>query len=215
MKKLSKITGLYAIVDTAFSPQYSHVELAHLVLMGGCKILQLRIKSPQKNWQDVFAAAKKIMELKGEFDFTFIINDFVDVAGEVGADGVHVGEHDEPIAEIRKRLGNNATIGYSAHSIEEALAAERAGADYIAFGAIFPTKTKGAGHPVQGVERLGELCKMIKRPVVAIGGINRSNIKSVISAGADSVAMITGISQAENVVAEVKFYADCFDNSWQ
>ncbi|MBI2974858.1 MAG: thiamine phosphate synthase, partial [Deltaproteobacteria bacterium] len=84
------IKGLYAIVDNAFSPKYSHVELAHLVLLGGCKLLQLRMKSTASLWsREVYDTAKKIMELKKKFEFTFIINDYIDVAGEVGADGVH------------------------------------------------------------------------------------------------------------------------------
>ncbi len=105
----NKIAGLYAIVDTTFSPQYSHSELAQLMLLGGCGLIQLRMKppSPQPSpsrgeggtlWnQRVFDEAKKIMELKKKFDFTFIINDYMDVAAEVGADGVHVGANDTPV----------------------------------------------------------------------------------------------------------------------
>ncbi len=208
----NKIQGLYGIVDTTFSPKYSHYELAHMLLLGGCKILQLRIKlATGSSWnQDTFDAAKKIMELKKSFDFTFIINDHADIAGELKADGVHVGANDTPVEEIRNNLGNGYIIGYSSHSIEEALEADRGGADYIAFGAIFPTKTKGPGHPVQGIEKLKVLCKQAKKPVVAIGGINRANINDVIAAGASSVAMITGLTQAEDVVEETKWYVEKF-----
>lgn len=223
---MGDIKGLYAIVDNTFSPKYSHVELAHLILLGGCKILQLRIKGDrhacQKTrqarddnplWnQEAFDAARKIMEFKKKFDFTFIINDYVDAAVEVRADGIHVGKSDMDIKDVRNRVGGRMIIGYSSHSIDEALEAEKRGADYIAFGAIFPTKTKGPGHPVQGIEKLKELCSKIKKPIVAIGGINRSNIKDVISAGADAIAMITGITQANDVVEEIKWYMNKMTN---
>lgn len=188
--------------------------------------MQLRMKEPNTGdrhaplcgarddklkWnQRVFDEGRKIMELKKKFDFTFIINDYMDVAAELGADGIHVGANDAPVEEIRKRLGSKYIIGYSSHSIEAALEAERRGADYIAFGAIFPTKTKGPGHPVQGLEKLKKLCTQVARPVVAIGGINCGNIDGVISAGASAVAMITGITQAKDVVAETRFFTEKF-----
>lgn len=148
------------------------------------------------------------MTLKKNFDFTFIVNDFVDVAGEVGADGVHVGANDLPVSDIRKRLGKNFIIGYSSHSIDEALAAQRLGADYIAFGAIFPTKTKGPGAPVQGIGKLKGIRDKISKPIIAIGGINRSNIEDVMLSGADAVAMITSITQAKDIVTETKWYVE-------
>lgn len=203
-----KIQGLYAIVDTTFSPQYSHAELAQLILLGGCRLIQLRMKAPQ---QLVFEEGKKIMELKKRFDFTFIINDHVDIAGELKADGVHVGPNDTPVREARKRLGHRFIIGYSSSKgFDHGIAAEQDGADYIAFGAIYPTRAKGPDHPVQGLERLKHICSNIKRPVVAIGGINRSNIDDVLSCGPASVAIIRGITEAKDVVAETRFFVERF-----
>lgn len=200
------IKGLYAIIDNTFSPEYSHVQLAHLALLGNCKLIQLRMKRPFK---EVFDTAKKIMELKKNFEFTFIINDYVDVAGEIGADGVHVGPNDTPVKEARRMLGKNFIIGYSSSGgIELGLAAEKNGADYIAFGAIFPTKAKGPNHPVQGLQKLKDLCKKASGPVVAIGGINKSNIDSVLTCGVSSVAMIRGITQAKDIVAETRWYVE-------
>lgn len=207
-----KIKGLYTVIDNIFTPQYSHVELAHLVLLGGCKLIQLRMKDAQAKglWsKPVFDTASEIMKLKNDFDFTFIVNDYVDVAGEVGADGVHVGPNDTSVADVRKMLGSKFIVGYSSSKgVEMGLVAERQEADYIAFGAIYPTKAKGPDHPVQGLKKLTEFCSMIKKPVVAIGGINKFNIDDVIQCGVSSIAMIRGVTEAKDVVEEVKWYVE-------
>lgn len=210
MSSDKKIKGLYAIVDNTFSNKRSHVELAGSFLIGGAPILQLRIKKPgSSTWnREVYDVAKNIMKFKEKYNFTFIINDYVDVAAEVGADGVHVGFNDMPVEEIRKRTNSRLIVGYSAHSIGEAIVAERRGMDYVAFGAIYPTKTKGPGHPIQGIDKLKELVKTIATPVVAIGGINRLNVGDVIRAGASAAAMITGLTQAKDVVGETKWYVN-------
>lgn len=210
----NEIRGLYAIVDNTFSPKKSHFELASEFLIGGCKVLQLRIKKPGGALWDseIFEVAKEIMELKKRYDFTFIINDYVDVAAELKADGIHAGSNDMPVDEIRKRVGPDYVIGYSSHSIDEALAAEKNGADYVAFGAIYFTKTKGPGHPVQGVDKLKELVKKLNVPAVAIGGINRANIDEVLLSGVASVAMITGLACADDVVAETRWYVNKISN---
>jgi thiamine-phosphate pyrophosphorylase len=212
-----EISGLYAVVDNVFTPQFSHVELVQKILLGGCRLIQLRMKNTKAAglWSDeVYKAAREIMKFKKEFDFTFIINDFIDVAGEVCADGVHVGPNDTPVAEARKRLGKNFIIGYSSsRGIDLGIAAEHLGADYIAFGAIFPTKAKGPDHPVQGLARLKEICTKIKKPVVAIGGINRTNIDDVLECGVSSVAMIRGLTEASDIVEETKWYVDKITNN--
>lgn len=217
MKREQKMRGLYAIVDSGFCPQGNLAALAHQYLAGGCRILQLRMKGPQRGSdleiEEALQAqrlrvAREIMRFKEAYDFTFFLNDDVEVALAVGADGVHVGEHDEPVQSIRERVGDRLRIGYSSHSLEEALAAEDAGADTIAFGAIFPTATKGPGHPVQGLERLAALAQKVHVPLIAIGGINRQNVRNVVEAGADAVAMITALAQAPDVVAETKWFVD-------
>lgn len=204
----NKIKGLYAIVDNTFSQHMSHYELASLLLIGGCRTLQLRIKKENpSSWdKNVFEIAKEIKNLKKRYDFTFIINDYVDVAAEIRADGVHVGVNDAPIEEIKSRVGNRLFVGYSSHSIAEALDAEKRGADYVALGAVFPTQTKGPGHPVQGLDTLKTLVSRVQVPVVAIGGIKRSNIGDVMSTGVCSVAMITALTQAKNIVTETSWY---------
>jgi len=200
--------GLYAICDTSFSPQYSHETLAELLLEGGVKILQLRMKD--QSLKLIEEKAKKILELKKKYEFTFILNDAVDLATELPVDGIHVGENDLPVTEVRKQVGAYKLIGYSSHSLAEALQAEQAGANYVAFGAIFPTKTKGPGHPVQGLKKLRDLVKAIQIPVVAIGGIQKNNIQEVLQTGVACVAMITALTQASNVKVAAQEFVQCF-----
>ncbi len=202
-----QIKGLYAIADSAFCPTGSLPALVRGFLDGGCRTVQLRVKGTDEVSCSRMAMenAVEIMKLKSGYDFTFIVNDHVDAALEAGADGVHVGEFDEPVQSIRERAPK-LVIGYSSHSIEEAMRAEAAGADYIAFGAIYPTHTKGPGHPVQGIGRLRELAQSVRVPVVAIGGIGRANIDEVLSTGVRAVAMISAISQAPDVTAETAWF---------
>lgn len=203
-----KIKGLYAIADSRWNPCGGLPALVQKFLEGGAKIVQLRVKDGKKD--DVLSIARQIMVFRGGWDFTFIVNDHADVAVAAGADGVHVGENDEPVLAIKKRFGEKLIVGCSSHSIGEARLAEADGADYVAFGAIYPTRTKGPGHPVQGIEKLKELVNTVNAPVVAIGGIGRDNIDEVLSAGARSVAMITALSQADDIASETKWFADKF-----
>lgn len=148
--------------------------------------------------------AREIIQLKKEADFTFIINDDPEMVTEVGADGVHLGQNDRSIKEARKIIGPEKIIGRSTHSLEEALVAQREEADYIAFGAVFPTSSKPPGHIVVGLEGLREVIRRVSIPIVAIGGINRSNIGSVLETGVQAVAMISALTQSENVEEETK-----------
>jgi thiamine-phosphate pyrophosphorylase len=127
-----------------------------------------------------------------DFDAALVVNDHPDIALAAEADGVHLGQDDLPLREARKIMGKDAIIGISTHTIEQAIIAQKDGADYIGFGPIFHTTTKDAGSP-QGTDRLREVKKHIDIPVVAIGGINITNIRSVIEAGADAVAVASAI----------------------
>ncbi len=209
MSNSKKIRGLYAICDTTFSPQYSHLELAQKILAGGCKILQLRMKGEQ-DLSKVKKIAEEILKLKKQYDFIFILNDYVELAAALPVDGVHIGEDDLPIAVTRQIVGPDKIIGYSSHSLEEALNAQKEGANYVALGAIFPTKTKGPGHPIQGLEKLKEVVRNVKIPVVAIGGISLENIQSVIDTGVSSIAMITALSQAQDITQSSQTFSSFF-----
>ena len=189
------IRGLYVIVDNA--------DLAQKCLQGGARIIQLR----QKN-QNQKVEAFRIADLKKKVDFIFILNDDPHLVLETGADGVHLGQGDMPIIDARKLLGKNKIIGKSTHSVEEALIAQSEPTDYIACGAIFPTAAKGPEHPVIGLEGLRAIRKVVGKPLVAIGGINRSNVSQVIAAGADAIAMISALR--ENTGPEVSFYRGLF-----
>ncbi len=201
--------GLYPIIDNTFCPHISHVRLAEQYLLGGATTLQLRIKKAATFWDpDVFEIAKKIVALKKWRPFTFIVNDYIDVAAEIRADGVHVGANDLPISEVQKRIGNSFLIGYSAHSLTEATQAAKEGAGYVALGAIFPTRTKGPGHPIQGLKILRQVVQDVSVPVVAIGGIDRANVQSVLDTGCAAFAMITGLCLAKDIVQETKWFVE-------
>lgn len=204
----ASIQGIYAIADPAYAPAGDPVGFARRCLEGGAQVLQLRVKFQDKS--RILDWAHQIVAMKKKFPFTFIVNDSVDVALEVGADGVHVGEGDLPIPEVRQCLGEKMLIGYSSHALGEAMAAAKSGADYVAFGAIFPTKTKGPGHPVQGLEKLRAVVQGVKVPVVAIGGITRKNFDSVRETGVAAIAMITGLTEAKDVTHEVRSYCRRF-----
>ncbi|MBA3071153.1 MAG: thiamine phosphate synthase, partial [Nitrospirae bacterium] len=142
--------------------------------------------------RDIYREALMLRKLTDKFGAVLIVNDYTNIALAVNADGVHLGQSDLPIKEARKIFGGKKIIGISTHSIEEAIAAEKGGADYIGFGPVFHTKTKNAGAP-KGIAMLKEIKKHVKIPVVAIGGINTENLKSVLDSGADAVAVASGI----------------------
>lgn len=203
---MKSIKGLYAIADHKWNPLSDISELVYRYLQGGSKVVQLRMKDCAP--EEVYAAANRIAEYKDCFDFVFIVNDYIDVARKVGADGVHVGKNDMPMAQVRKALGDKFLIGYSSHSFEEALKAQEEGANYVALGAIFPTATKRPGYPILGVEELKKVTGALKVPVVAIGGIKRGNVADVFSAGASAAAMITALTNADDIVSETRWFVE-------
>lgn len=201
------LKGLYAIVDNTAVPHLPHVDLARALLEGGARLLQLRMKSrPPK---EVTPVAKQILQLKREFEFTFLINDYPELARELGADGYHGGRDDPPVEAVREKLGPHQLIGYSAHSAAEAIEAASRGADYVAFGAIYRSPSKGHDHPIQEIERLREVVLKSKIPVVAIGGIGRHNIREVLATGVASIAMISSLIRPTlaETINETKFYS--------
>lgn len=175
-------------------------EIVTSALRAGVRCIQYREKDKAR--RDIYREALILKKLTNEFGAAFIVNDYADIALAVNADGVNLGQEDLPLKETRKILGKGKIIGVSTHNIDEAIAAEAGGADYIGFGPIFHTATKDAGKP-KGIAALREIKKLIKIPVVAIGGINIENLRSVIDSGADAAAVSSAIIHgniADNVI---------------
>jgi len=160
------------------------------VLKAEVKWVQYRDK--EKSRREVYEQSVILRKLTKDFNAVFIVNDYADIALAVNADGVHLGQEDLPLREARKIMGRNKIIGISTHSLEQAEEAERGGADYIGFGPVFHTATKDAGEP-KGTDVLKDVKSAVRIPVVAIGGINLKNLKSVLDAGADAVAIASAI----------------------
>lgn len=206
MKK--EIKGLYAIVDPSYRPDIPPEELARFYLLGGARVIQLRQKMGEKG--EIASNAKKILFLKKEFNFIFIVNDCPEMALAVEADGVHLGQADMPSCKARELLGENFIIGKSTHSLFEAQQALKEPVDYIALGAVYPTKAKPEGHPVVGLEVLRDVLKISNKPVVAIGGINRTNASDVVNTGVSAVSMISALCQQERGLEEAQFFSGLF-----
>ncbi len=164
------------------------------VLQAGVKWVQYRDKESDRCC--LFETAVELRELTRKAGAFFIMNDHPDIAAAVDADGVHLGQDDMPVAEARKVLGSEKVIGISTHSIAEAVEAERGGADYIGFGPVFSTSTKDAGKAI-GTDMLARVRSEVNIPVVAIGGITAGELPRVVSAGAQAVAVASGILQGE------------------
>jgi thiamine-phosphate pyrophosphorylase len=181
--------GLCLITDHSIC-SLSHEDMVLNALKAGVKWVQHRDKKGFR--RAVYEESMRLRQITKDFDAVFIINDHADIALAVDADGVHLGQDDLPLREARKIMGKDAIIGISTHTIEQAIAAQKDGADYIGFGPIFHTTTKDAGDP-QGTGVLREIKKHVHIPVVAIGGINIGNVRAVIGAGADAVAVASAI----------------------
>ena len=194
---------LYVIITSGMC-RGSVRETARQAVAGGADAIQLREKQVSDN--QLLALAAELRGLADETGKLFLVNDRADVAAIVGADGLHLGQHDLPIAEARRLLRPGAIVGRSTHNIEQAKAAVTEGADYVALGPIFQTTTKDAGAPV-GPELLKRALAEIELPVVAVGGINARNISQLTCAGAKCVAVCSAVTSADNpeaAAAEIK-----------
>lgn len=187
---------LYVIVDPLDTGR-DPVELVRGVLAGGAKLLQLRLKHVATG--ELLRQAELVRGLAAAAGATFIVNDRADIAVAVGADGVHLGQTDLPIAAARTVVGADRLIGFSTHSETQLAEAASLGADYLALGPIFATTSKSAADPVLGAERLRAARALTTAPLVAIGGITAATAPSLIAAGADAVAVIAAIVRATNV----------------
>ncbi len=188
---------LYVIIDIGAQNKNPPDKLAEEALRGGADLLQLRYKG--NNLRRLLEWGEKIKQPAIDAGVPLIINDRVDVALALDAAGVHLGQQDLPLDIARRILGKKRLIGISCNNLEEALAAQSKGADYISMGPIFPTISKADARKQLGVSLIEDFNRHINIPWVAIGGINLDNFSSLIKAGARRVAVISAISQAEDV----------------
>lgn len=174
-----------------------HLEVAAGALEGGARAVQLREKrlSDRALWE----LGQQMRRLTREHKAILIVNDRVDIALAVGADGVHLGEEDLPVAAARRMMGPEAIIGASVASAQEARAAEEEGASYVSVGSIFPTASKADAGEAVGISAIGEIKHAVRLPVLAIGGIKCDNVETVIRGGADGVAVLSAIAEAEDM----------------
>lgn len=186
---------LYAVTDRAWTGKMTLSEQVEAALKGGITCLQLREKHLS---DDAFLAeAKTIGQLCGQYGVPFIINDNVNVALACGADGIHVGQDDMAAGDVRARVGKDMIIGVSVHTVEEAIKAERDGADYLGLGAVFHTDTKGDAEDMTA-ETLKSICDAVSIPTVAIGGISAKNVAKLTGSGVDGIAVVSAIFAAED-----------------
>ena len=187
---------LYAVTDRAWTGVQTLYQQVECALKGGVTCVQLREKDLPE--AEFLAEAREIGALCRAHGVPFIINDNVEIALACGADGVHVGQSDMEAGCVRAAVGEGMMIGVSARTVEEALAAQRAGADYLGVGAVFSTSTKLDAETVSH-QTLKDICAAVDIPVTAIGGINRDNILELSGTGVDGVALVSAIFGAEDI----------------
>ncbi|MEK3885462.1 thiamine phosphate synthase [Paenibacillus sp. PL2-23] len=187
---------LYAITGEVFHPGRELIDVMEEAIKGGVDIIQLRDKTSGR--EELLKKAKALRELTRQYQVTFIVNDHIDIALEVDADGVHLGQGDVPLVEARRLVGDKI-IGISTHAIEEALLAEQQGADYIGVGPVFPTATKADVVDPVTVAYVREVAERVRIPFVAIGGIKLHNVDEVIAAGATRICAVSEIVGSPDV----------------
>lgn len=192
---------LYAVTDRAWVGRQTLYEQVESAIKGGATCVQLREKELSE--EAFLAEAFEIGRLCRSYGVPFIINDNVKIAIECGADGVHVGQSDMQAYDVRAIAGDKMIIGVSAKTVEQALAAQNAGADYLGVGAVFSTSTKLDATGIS-FDALKDICKSVDIPVVAIGGINKNNILKLSGSGADGVALVSAIFAAEDIEKECR-----------
>ena len=192
---------LYAVTDRAWVGTKSLYEQVKEALENGVTCVQLREKELSE--EDFLKEAKQISTLCKEYKVPFIVNDNVNIAIACKADGIHIGQEDMELTNVRKLVGEDMIIGVSAHTVEEAIKAQEGGADYIGIGAVFATSTK-TDVDVLSFETLRSICEAVDIPTVAIGGIKKDNICKLKGSGIDGVAVVSAIFAAKDIATATK-----------
>lgn len=188
---------LYVITDQKLSRGLTHDQIAEKAVMGGADAIQLRDK--HCSGKELMSYALKIREITRRHGALFFVNDRLDIAIASEADGVHLGQDDMPLSMARKISPPGFIIGISAGTVEEAIEAEKGGADYVGAGPVYGTLSKSDAGPACGICLIEDIKKRVSIPVVAIGGINENNVGEVLKAGADGVAAISAVISQEDV----------------
>ena len=201
MKCEKKTMLLYAVTDRAWVGKQTLMEQVEDALKGGATCIQLREK--ELDDENFLQEAVEMKHLCDKYLVPFIINDNVEIAVKCNADGIHVGQSDMEAGNVREVVGEKMILGVSAQTVEQAVAAEKAGADYLGVGAVFNTTTKLDACEVPH-DTLKAICEAVSIPVVAIGGISKANILELSGSGVDGVALVSAIFAAEDIEAECK-----------
>lgn len=187
---------LYAVTDSMWLNGRTLPEVVKEALEGGATFLQIREK--ELPYEEFLALAKEIKKITDAYHVPYVVNDEVEIAKAIDADGVHIGQSDKALTEARRILGPDKIIGVSTQTVEQAVEAEKNGADYLGVGSIFTTSTKLDADAVS-MDTLRAICDAVSIPVVAIGGINRDNILDLKGTKVDGVAVVSAIFAAENI----------------
>ena len=192
---------LYAVTDRTWVGRQTLPEQVEAALKGGATCVQLREK--ELDGAAFLEEARTLAALCRRYGVPLIINDNVEVALASGADGVHVGQDDLTVEQVRRLAGDRLIVGVSAHTVEQALAAQAGGADYLGVGAVFATATKSDAH-VLPRETLAEICRAVDIPVVAIGGIGEDNLLQLAGTGVDGAALVSAIFSAPDIEGQCR-----------
>ena len=193
---------LYGIIDLGYVEGPDAALVVEQMVEGGVDLIQLRGKG--KSLDELAGCAARLHELTARSSTPLVVNDHAEIASRVLVEGVHVGQDDDSIEVARRKAGRQIVVGKSTHSFEQALAAQREGADYIGFGPIFATPTK-PDYPPIGLSDIGQIHAKVNLPIFCIGGINIDNLQSVIDAGAKRVVMVSALLKAHSIID----YARC------
>jgi thiamine-phosphate pyrophosphorylase len=194
--------SLYVVTDEELSYGRTHREIAEQAIRGGATVIQLRDKT--KSARELLQIAQEITEITRRAGALSIVNDRLDIALGAGADGVHLGQDDLPIAIARRLAPPPFLIGVSISSVSQAVKAEKEGADYIAVSPVFETNSKLDAGPGHGLRMLSEVVHLVQIPVIGIGGINQTNLQHLFDAGASGIAVISAIVSAPDISAATR-----------
>ncbi len=202
------VWGIYVILDSKLAKK-PHFEIAREAILGGARVIQLREKHLPR--QEVLAIARDLRALTRDYGVTFIINDDADMAAEVDADGLHIGQEDMSPSVARGIIGPHRILGLSTHTLEQAKKAMEQPVDYIGVGPVFPTRTKENPWPTVGVELIRSVRSQTSHIITAIGGIREEHIPELVEAGAHNIAMIGEIMTAPDIRSKVARLCELYE----